>query len=246
MGLPEGADLLTTPVSPPENHPLSVAILSTLAADGTLSGTVTIEADGQSDAALRRFYRGRPRSEWTMIDDSMLSALEPLAESVITQRLDPDDISRPFSLAIRFRIPGYAPVLDDGSLLVTPLSARHPIGAATRADESTLALKPADRRFPVRVGCSKLVRLTERMALPANATVEGLPEAAKFAGSARLDASWKAVGNELTVDETLALTKRIYTPDEWPSLRAALEAFRKLADTPVTIRVAPARKEKSS
>lgn len=245
MGLPEGADLLSTPVSPPERHPLDQTVRSTLKADGTLEGTLELVADGQSDAALRRVYRGRMRNEWPALDDAMLTSVDPRALLLKVSRSDPDDLTKPFSMSIAFRIPGYARRLDDGSLLLIPLVARDPVGQAMHADELALSTKPAERRYPVRVGCSKLVRLSERMTLPAGARVEGLPEAVKLDGSGRLTATWKVAGGELAVDETLALTKRIFSPEEWPALRAALDSFRKLSETPILVKVAAPTKEKS-
>lgn len=245
MGLPEGADLLSTPVSPPERHPLDQTVRSTLKADGTLEGTLELVADGQSDAALRRVYRGRIRNEWPALDDAMLTSVDPRAVLLKVSRSDPDDLTKPFSMSIAFRIPGYARRLDDGSLLLIPLVARDPVGQAMHADELALSTKPAERRYPVRVGCSKLVRLSERMTLPAGARVEGLPEAVKLDGSGRFNATWKVAGGELAVDETLALTKRIFSPEEWPALRAALDSFRKLSETPILVKVAAPTKEKS-
>ncbi len=245
MGLPEGADLLTTPVSPPENHPLAVAIRSTLAADGTLAGVMKVTADGQSDAGLRRLYRGRLRNEWPALDASMLAAVDPRAEITGATRTDPDDTRVPFALELTFRIPGYARTLDDGSLLLTPLAARHPVGQAAHAEEVALATKPAERRFPVRIGCSKLVTLTEHLTLPSGATVKGLPDPVKLDGAGRLVASWRVSGGELVVEETLTLTKRIFAPEEWPSLRAALEGFRALSETQVVVVPARSGKERA-
>ena len=245
MGLPAGADLLTTPVSPPEKHPLDLAVRSTLKDDGTLEGTLKLVAEGQSDAALRRLYRSRVRSEWAALDETMLTSVDPRAVSLKVTRSDPDDLRKPFSMEIDFRIPGYARTLEGGSLMLIPLAARDPVGQAMHADELALSTKPIERRYPVRIGCSKLVRLSERMALPAGAKVEGLPEAVKRDGSGRLTATWKVVGGELAVDESLTLTKRIFSPEEWPSLRAALESFRKLAETPILITFARPAKEKA-
>lgn len=235
MGLPQGADLLTTPVSPPEDHPLEVTIRSALATDGTLTGTLKMAADGQSDAALRRLYRGRLRCDWTAVDDAMLSGVDPRTEILKVARLDPDDLTRPFAMEIAFRIPGYATRLDDGSLLLTPLAARDPVGQALHAEELTLDVEPAQRRYPVRIGCSKLVTLRERMVLPPGATVKGLPAPVALSGNGRLTTAWRVSGGELEVEETLALTRRIFTPEEWPSLRAALVAFRALAVTPIVL-----------
>jgi transglutaminase-like putative cysteine protease len=245
MGLPEGADLLTTPVSPPEKHPLILEVRSTLKLDGELEGTLILAADGQSDAALRRLYRGRVRSEWPALDQAMLTSVDPRAVPLKVSRSDPDDLRKPFAMEITFRIPSYARTLDDGSLLLIPLAARDPVGQAMHADELALSTKPAERRYPVRIGCSKLLRLSERMTLPQGAKVTGLPEPVKLDGSGRLNATWKVSGGVLEVEEKLALTKRIFSPEEWPSLRAALESFRKLSETPVLITFAKPSKEKA-
>jgi len=242
MGLPEGADIVTTPVSPPADHPLTFAVRSTLLADGTLKGTLRLTADGQSDSGLRRPYRGRPRTQWAAIDEGLLSAIDPRAVVRVTSRTDPDDLRVPFTIEAEFTIPGYARLLDDGALLLTPLAARHPVGVASRAEEIALPLKPKERKFPVRIGCSKVVTLEERVVLPAGAKVEGLPENAKLTGAGSLESSWTQAGGELVVRETLTLDRRIFAPEEWPALRDALESFRKLAETPLLVR--PASKGK--
>ncbi len=245
MGLPEGADLLTTPVSAPENHPLNVSIHSALAPDGTLTGVMKVTADGQSDAGLRRLYRGRLRSDWPAVDEAMLTSVDPRAELTAVTRSDPDDLRTPFAMEVAFRIGSYARRLDDGSLLMTPLAARHPVGQAAHAEETALSTKPAERRYPVRIGCSKLVTLTERMALPPGATVKGLPDPVRLDGSGTFAASWRLAGGELVVEETLALTRRIFTPEEWPALRAALDSFRTLSETQILVSAAPRGKERT-
>ena len=238
MGLPEGADIITTPISPPSDHPLSFTVRSTLLADGTLRGTLRVTGDGQSDSGLRRPYRGRTRSQWPAIDEGLLAAVDPRAVVRVTARTDPDDLRVPFAIEAEFTIPGYARVLDDGSLLLTPLAARHPIGVASRAEELTLPLKPKERKYPVRIGCSKVVTLEERITLPAGAKVEGLPDDAKLDGAGALRSTWKTAGAELVISETLTLDRRIFAPEDWPALRAALESFRKLVDTAVVVRPA--------
>lgn len=241
MGLPEGADLITTPISPPTDHPLRFTVRSTLRADGTLEGTLKVTGDGQSDSGLRRPYRNRTRTQWAATDEGLLSALDARAVVRVTSRTDPDDLRVPFTIEAGFTIPGYARLLDDGSLLLTPLSARHPLGVAARAEEISLSLEPKERKYPVRIGCSKVVFLEERLALPPGATVEGLPDDAKLEGAGSLQSSWKQAGSDLVVKETLTLDRRIFAPEEWPSVREALESFRKLAETPLLVRPAASK-----
>ena len=64
MGLPEGTDLMETPLSPPENHYFRINGTSELSEDGTLTGEFTLTAEGQSDAAVRRLFTGSRRADW--------------------------------------------------------------------------------------------------------------------------------------------------------------------------------------
>ena len=53
-GVPEGSDLCLTPVSAPENHYFRIKADNRLDADGTLRGTFTVTAEGQSDSNIRQ------------------------------------------------------------------------------------------------------------------------------------------------------------------------------------------------
>ena len=202
-----------------------------------------LASDGQSDAAVRRAYRGRMRHEWPAVDRQWIAALDARAEVADVERIDPDDLDRPFTLALSFRIPGYARKLDDGALLLVPLGPRHPVGVALQSEEISFPTGPATRRFTARIGCTRLVALAERMELPKGFAVEGLPAAVALDGNGALDAKWSIADGVLVVEETLAMRSRRIEPDEWPGLRAALEAFRKLAATPILLRPARAGKE---
>ena len=65
MGVPEGADLATTPLSPPENHYLKIDTKSSLSADGTVTGTMTLTAERpRSDAGIRGMFRNFNKTQW--------------------------------------------------------------------------------------------------------------------------------------------------------------------------------------
>ena len=66
---------------------------------------------------------------------------------------------------------------------------------------------------------------------------------ASFCGS-RTSPTW-GVAPPIVVSETLTLDRRIFAPEEWPALRAALESFRKLAETPLLVRPAGKGKGKA-
>jgi len=52
MGVPEGADLGITPISPAENHYFKITAKTDIKKDGSMQGTVVLKAEGQSDGSL--------------------------------------------------------------------------------------------------------------------------------------------------------------------------------------------------
>ncbi|PLX01691.1 MAG: transglutaminase, partial [Marinilabiliales bacterium] len=82
MGLPEGADLMETPISPTENHFFRITGNSEISKDGTLSGEFLLTAEGQSDAAIRRMFTGNYISEWGKSVEEELLSISPQAKII--------------------------------------------------------------------------------------------------------------------------------------------------------------------
>ena len=78
-GVPEGSDLCLTPVSAPENHYFRIKADNRLDADGTLRGTFTVTAEGQSDSNIRRIFTTGFQSEWKNTMERQLLAVSPKA-----------------------------------------------------------------------------------------------------------------------------------------------------------------------
>jgi hypothetical protein len=63
MGIPEGADLQYTPISPADNHPVIIKGNSKILTDGTLEGWFEITERTIGGSYSKCFYR-ESRSEW--------------------------------------------------------------------------------------------------------------------------------------------------------------------------------------
>ena len=129
-GVPEGADLATTPLSPPENHFLKIDGNSTLSPDGTLTGIVNITAEGQTDAGICGLFRTSPKTQWSSNVEKELLKISPLAEVTGIDFGDPIDYkSGPVHITIEYRIPEYALVSGDkllsGGLRQRRICRRH-------------------------------------------------------------------------------------------------------------------------
>ncbi len=158
MGVPEGADLQSTPLSPPEKHFIRYRLDSVIGSDGSLDGRVEVTAEGQSDSGLRRIFTRYPMGQWPAELQKEFYRLHPGAIVTGLDFPDPVDISKPMHIAFRVRIPGY---LKKGksTVHVRPLSAFLPfqgVLAFLRLDTGLSA-----RKYPFRLRSSQLVEISE-------------------------------------------------------------------------------------
>ena len=78
-GIPGGSDLCLTPVSAPENHYVRITADNKIDAKGTLKGSFTITAEGQSDSSIRRIFTQGWQTEWQSTMESQLLNVSPKA-----------------------------------------------------------------------------------------------------------------------------------------------------------------------
>ncbi|MDH7516412.1 MAG: DUF3857 and transglutaminase domain-containing protein, partial [Bacteroidota bacterium] len=198
-GIPGGADLMTTPVSPADNHFWKLTGESELSEDGTLEGTLLLEAEGQSDAMIRRAFTRSYRSSWGEYIPRLFYAFSPRVEILDQQIHDPEDLSRPMRVFVRYRIPGYA-LVDGKRMLFTPLAARNPLNDGILSPELSMDTALAVRRYGFRTRCSKATEFFERVTLPRGwsvAEMPGLPFVKS--SSASFEASYTMEGGVLVL-----------------------------------------------
>ncbi|MFO8128357.1 MAG: DUF3857 and transglutaminase domain-containing protein [Bacteroidales bacterium] len=238
LGVPETADLMITPVSPPENHYLYMNGNSEILENGTLQGNITITAEGQSDAALRRMFTGSPVSRWEKNIEAEIKKEHPRAVLTHISYDDPYDyMSGPIRLDITYEIPEYAVVTEE-EIIFTPFAATEIFMRGMSHMHQNTNLEEREHAFRDR--CSRLVRLHEQVRLPCKTTAVFLPEAEAFQSEA---ASFKGgydldpEANRLTLSEEITLNKRIYPSHEWPGYRKAVESQKTFAENPVILKI---------
>jgi transglutaminase-like putative cysteine protease len=235
LGIPGGADVMTTPISPAENHYWKATNTATLAPDGTLTGTVIIEAEGQSDALMRRAFTRSHRSAWEDVYSQLLAAEYPGAELVSEHNTGIYDLSVPLKVTLEYRIPDFARVTGN-TFRLTPLLMKNPFGDYYHAPELSTSTSMERRSYGFRQRCSRLVELEETITLPAAMNAEATPrdnlimgEPASFRSHVRVE------GNQLKFGATHRMEKRVYEAADWPVFRAALKARKDLSAFPVTL-----------
>jgi hypothetical protein len=237
MGLPEGADLAITPVSPPEDHFLNIFGTAIISSDGTLDGELTIRAEGQSDGAIRRMFTGYYKDQWEHGLEMELKRINPAAEIISADYEDPYDYQKePIRIILKYRVPGYAIVNGDEMIVKSFIGS----GFMKRAIGNLSIDTHAETRvYPFRDRCSRQVSLTESIMLPANYEILYQPEAAAFSDeTASFEGSYEMglSGNILRLYELANYNKRVYDPQEWPSFRKATLAQQKFIDEPVILK----------
>ncbi len=225
MGIPEGADLMTTPISPPENHYLKYNINSRIANDGTLTADVEIRAEGQSDSNFRRRFTRRMQVQWDTVLQHELFELSPLIQLSNVYYLDPIDISKPFLAKFTIQIPGYAKK-GKNNMYLTPLSSNLPLSAILSF--TNIKTKEETKAYPFRTRSSQLVQVTETIKLPGRYNLVDNSGFKSVSGSGvDFSGSLKMKGNTVSITKEIKLKKRIYQPEDWESFRKSVLEFKK-------------------
>lgn len=236
MGVPEGADLAETEVSPPELHYLKIEGTSEIMPDGSLQGEIKLRAEGQSDAAVRRLFTGYYRSLWKNQIEKELLKISP--EARMTSDVFPDFydyMEGPIYINIQYRIPHYA-IVTDKEIIFTPLSASNFFKNSQGHLMMNTSIK--NRQFPFRDRCSRMVEINETTRLPFLCSVIYKPEPSPVKGK---NSSWEGEyslkDKTLIVHQKIILRKRVYDPEDWPDFRQATLDQNKMAEEKVVLKI---------
>ena len=229
MGVPEGADLMITPISDPNNHYLLIKGTSEIKSDGTLVGEFTIDAEGQSDAAIRRMFTSNYISNWNRALENELISVHPRAEITEKEYSGPYSyMAEPLHIKIKYQIPDYA-IVTENEIIFTPLVISNIFKRAMSHLYFKTDLK--EREYQFRDRCSRYVQLSETVTLPDSVSVAYLPFVSMVSGTgASFKGGFEIDNNTLSVGANLTFRKRIYDPEDWGSFCEAVATQNKLAE----------------
>ncbi|MBP5540170.1 MAG: DUF3857 and transglutaminase domain-containing protein [Bacteroidales bacterium] len=233
IGTAEGCDLMETPVSAPENHYIRIIGESAIDKNGTLMGTISVTAEGQSDASVRGVFGAR-QSEWCRNLELELLRIAPNAEITDIEYTDPDRyLEQPVKITYKYRIPDYATV-DKEVISFIPLSAR---GFYSRAmSHLYFDFSQEQRKQPFSDRCSRLVDIRETITLPFAPSQMHYPMVDGVADpAASFGCGFQLNGDKLTFGEQAVFGKRVYDAADWLPFRASAMAQLKVAETPVIL-----------
>lgn len=239
IGMPQGADLMYTPVSPAEKHYVRIKADTKINSKGTLSGTITITAEGQSDKAVRSVMGGRT-SEWESNLAMELTKICPAAIIKSVSHTNPDRyLDQPVCITYTFEIPNYA-IVDGDNLVFIPLSARNFYQRAMSHlyfDENT-----EKREYAFADACSRLVDIKEEIKLPGKYTKFEFGSNTRAVQSVVHPAVDFGCGYQLSDDgktlhfgECAMFNKRVYQSEDWSAFRQAVKNQKTLATTNIVL-----------
>ncbi|MBC8314805.1 MAG: DUF3857 domain-containing protein [Bacteroidales bacterium] len=236
MGVPEGADLATTPISDPANHYIKITANAELEATGTLTGNLIITAEGQSDGSVRRFFKYSNKTQWDQNIEREFLRIHPKAMITELEFGDPMDyMAGPIRIKIAYTIPDYA-VVAGKTMIFTPILAAQ----LFKSTQSHLYFNPEleKRSYPFRDRCSRQVEITESIKLPDIKQTIRIPGSVDKTGQvASIKAGYQLNGNELRFTEQISLGKRIYKPEEWSEYKTVVENQNRFAEEPVIVEI---------
>ncbi|MCK5775197.1 MAG: DUF3857 and transglutaminase domain-containing protein [Bacteroidales bacterium] len=221
MGLPEGADLKYTPISPPENHYLRITGKSKLDKYGLLKGSFTVTAEGQSDASVRGVFRYSVRTEWQKNLEKELLKLNPAA--VISEVVYTDNdsyLDGPVEITYYYEIPNFA-LVTDHEIIFTPALAQ---GVFKRAmSHLYVNTRSETKEFGFKDRCSRLMEVNEEISLPKYSEVIALPSADDVTSEyITYQGNYELKGKKLVFNQTASYGKRVYESTDWPAFRQAV------------------------
>ncbi len=236
MGLPDGADLMITPISDPKNHYLKIKGSSEIKRDGTLTGEFTIDAEGQSDASVRGLFTRNYISNWNQALENELLRTHPRAQITEMEYSAPYSyLSEPMHINIKYEIPDYAIVTDE-EIIFTPLVFSNIFKRAMSHLYFSTDLEK--RKYNFRGRCTRYVQLSETVNLPLNSSVVYTPELKDMSGTgASFKGGYIIEGNKLNVGASIKLKKRIYEPEDWGSFREAVASQNQMANEPIILKI---------
>jgi hypothetical protein len=240
VGYKDGQPLRTTPYSPPEKHYYRIVSNCRIDRKGTLTGTLKLSAEGQTDSRMRRYSQRLFKAERDAYFTGIFREVFPGAEIRKLRYQDPWDISANMTATFSFKIENYAVVKGDSFYFRSPAlmyTANDPVNRMLKwkfSDEK--------RAYGFRSSCTKLIDIQETIQLPGilDAIRSKLPEKRdKISGDfADLNLSVAPNKNSVVTRATLSLKRRVYPADSWKNLTEAAGGFQKAADTWLNVVIA--------
>jgi hypothetical protein len=227
-GTPEGQDLTLSPYFPPEYNKLEARGETTIDADGTLRTDLRFDVAGYPGTYLRRYVNREPVYALPGMFEKYIN-IAPNAELEAFDHIEPTDYSRDGWLEMQVAAPRYASGADGRCLFKLPMM-RHPLSRIFIPD-LLYNFGGGERKYPLSLRATRLVRYEETIALPPGWTVVEAPEARSFdSPSASIDFEITPGEGELTYRFEFVLKDHIVPAEHYEGFKKAIDMMHDIAD----------------
>jgi hypothetical protein len=234
VGTAEGMTLMETPISEPINHYLYIDNKAKLDAEGNLTGVFTIDAEGQSDMAVRSIMMGPKYRRANALEKYLRKYHANIVVKSFEGVDDPYTYSDPVHLLINYEIPAYAEVGDKEIFFNPPLTTGFFKSLFWHLSLNN-SLDTRSQSFKTR--CTQLIKETETIELPAYTKALYAPENPKAisGSSANYQAEYGLTDSIYTFSNEVTMNKRIFEKDEWSNVKSVVTAHKKTLDESIIL-----------
>lgn len=234
IGHPDGAALQEIRYSPPHESPLVVRNRAALREDGTLAGTLRLEAGGALDGRLRGLINGSPKRSLAAGIAALLGRACERVEIGAVQYRRPDDFTGDMWVEIAYELPRYALAVGDGyELRPAALAVVKDHGALFRAGSTDWA--PA-RQTDILLYNTQRLDVREEIRLPRGWRLADQPSCppvdetlASFAGGV------EQKDGSLVITALAEVKRRQIPPDHYAGFRKAIAGLDEFAARPIRL-----------
>lgn len=217
--------LLRMPTTPPEANSLDRNTNVILAADGSISATVSERSKGQTAADERRLFRGRSRPEYMGVIEKWITRS---ANGAKLTKVEPVDsrVEGLFALDVEFTAFGYGQVMQDRLLVFRP---------AIVVRQGSITLTEAKRWYPI-VLQAEAYNETVNVKLPAGFVVDEMPDAIKLDSSfGTFSAKYEVKDGNLVFTRSLVQRAATIPVEDYAKVKKFFDGMRVADQSPVVL-----------
>jgi hypothetical protein len=212
------------PLSDAAANPTTRRVEASVTADGTLRATVSRASAGHPASIERQIYKELRKDDYLRAIEADVRRQIPGA--VLTAgEVGEDAATNRFELRMTLQAPAYAQILQGRLMIVRPPMNRLELPALTTSTRQTpILLEPLDERDVL------------ELALPANSTIDELPEPqGRQATFGNFSIRWQAENGRVTRTVSLLIKRSTVPASSYDDVRAFLDAFREAERLPVVL-----------
>ena len=220
---PEGENLATSPVPPPEDNSLDIVSSGTLSRDGSMFFEAEIAFKGINDTAYRGALVKRTPDERQKTFERILKMVSPGVE-VVKCEIEPSDLrdtAKPLAVKLAAKFPEMVIRGETQDELTVPTISKT-LGLANWLLEGNTSLEK--RKFTLKLDTTAKVheRLTIDLGGALGKVLE-LPKDEKTANGYDYVRTFRSTDGKLTVDRSLTLSAVEFAPDAYLNLREEIK-----------------------